>query len=54
MKNLREQALNQIAVKQKQRAEANVSLLNTNKREAVREQMKVSLFNSICKKNKQK
>ncbi|CAF3440568.1 unnamed protein product [Rotaria sp. Silwood1] len=41
MKNLREEALNQIALKQKQRIEANSSLLNTNKREAVREQMKL-------------
>ncbi len=41
MKNLREEALNQIALKQKQRNEATSSLLNTNKREAVREQMKV-------------
>ncbi|CAF4472011.1 unnamed protein product [Rotaria sp. Silwood2] len=41
MKNLREKALNQIALKQKQRTEANSSLLNTNKREAVREQMKL-------------
>jgi hypothetical protein len=41
MKNLREEALSQIALKQKERNEANSSLLNTNKREAVREQMKV-------------
>lgn len=41
MKALREEALNKIALKQKQRAEANSTLLNANKREAVREQMKV-------------
>jgi hypothetical protein len=41
MKSIREEALNQMALKQKQRTEANSSLLNTNKREAVREQMKV-------------
>jgi len=41
MKNLREEALNQIALKQKQRIEENSSLLNTNKRESVREKMKV-------------
>ena len=41
MKNIREEALNQIALKQKQRTETNATLLNTNKREAVREQMKV-------------
>ncbi|CAF0803028.1 unnamed protein product [Rotaria sordida] len=41
MKNLREEALNQNALKQKQRTEAKSSLLNTNKREAVREQMKL-------------
>ncbi|CAF2135017.1 unnamed protein product [Rotaria magnacalcarata] len=41
MKALREEALNQISLKQKQRAEANSSLLNANKREAVREQMKL-------------
>jgi hypothetical protein len=44
MKTLREEALNQIALKQKQRNEANSSLLNSNKREAVREQMKVDSF----------
>ncbi len=49
MKNLREEALNQIALKQKQRIEATSSLLNTNKREAVREQMKVNLLSSIRK-----
>ncbi|CAF0721076.1 unnamed protein product [Adineta steineri] len=41
MKIVREDALRQIAEKQKQRHEANASLLNTNKREAVREQMKI-------------
>jgi hypothetical protein len=41
MKNLREEALKQIALKQKQRTETNANLLNSNKREAVREQMKV-------------
>ncbi|CAF4231465.1 unnamed protein product [Adineta steineri] len=41
MKIVREDALRQIAEKQKQRHEANASLLNTNKREAVREQMKL-------------
>ena len=41
LKHLREEALNQIALKQKQQQEANATLLNTNKREAVREQMKV-------------
>lgn len=41
MKILREEALQQIARKQKQRNEAASSLLNENKREAVREQMKV-------------
>ncbi|CAF0721689.1 unnamed protein product [Adineta steineri] len=41
MKIVREDALRQIAEKQKQRNEANASLLNTNKREAVREQMKL-------------
>ncbi|CAF0890532.1 unnamed protein product [Adineta ricciae] len=41
MKSLREQALNQIAQKQKERNEANASLLNDNKREAVRQQMKI-------------
>ncbi|UJR38004.1 hypothetical protein I4U23_030686 [Adineta vaga] len=41
MKCLREEALNQIAKKQKERIEANASLLNTNKREAVRQQMKI-------------
>lgn len=41
MKILREDALNQIALKQKQRIEENSTLLNSNKREAVREQMKV-------------
>jgi hypothetical protein len=50
MKNLREEALNQIALKQKQRNEATSSLLNTNKREAVREQMKVQLWSFIGKK----
>ena len=42
MKNLREEALKQISLKQKQQNEAASSLLNENKREAVREQMKVS------------
>ncbi|CAF3088643.1 unnamed protein product [Rotaria socialis] len=41
MKALREEALNQMGLKQKQRTEANSSLLNANKREAVREQMKL-------------
>lgn len=41
MKTIREEALNQIALKQKQRKEENSTLLNNNKREAVREQMKV-------------
>ena len=50
MKTLREEALNQIALKEKQRKEANSSLLNSNKRESVREQMKVSLFLLIRKK----
>ena len=43
MKSLREQALNQIAQKQKERNEANASLLNDNKRESIRQQMKVWL-----------
>lgn len=42
IKSLREEALNQIAQKQKQRNEASATLLNENKREAVREQMKVA------------
>lgn len=42
MKNHREEALKQISLKQKQQNEAASSLLNENKREAVREQMKVS------------
>jgi hypothetical protein len=50
MKNLREEALNQIALKQKQRNEANSSLLNSNKRESVREQMKVDLLSSMRRK----
>ena len=50
MRTLREQALEQIAHKHKQRNEANASLLNTNKREAVREQMKVDSFSSFRKK----
>jgi hypothetical protein len=49
MKNLREEALKQIALKQKQRAEESSSLLNTNKRVVVREQMKVYLFSIIRK-----
>ena len=49
MKALREEALNQIVQKQKQRSEASASLLNDNKREAVREQMKVR-----CEKNAKK
>ena len=52
MKNLREEALNQIALKQKQQAETNSSLLNTNKREAVREQMKVYFIEILSEKNK--
>jgi hypothetical protein len=50
MKTLREEALSQIALKEKQRKEASSSLLNSNKRESVREQMKVSLFLLIRKK----
>jgi len=50
MKNLREEALKQIALKQKQRAEESSSLLNTNKRVVVREQIKVYLFSIIRKK----
>jgi hypothetical protein len=52
MKNLREEALNQIALKQKQQAESSSSLLNTNKRESVREQMKVYSFRFYPKKEK--
>jgi hypothetical protein len=50
MKTLREEALNQIALKQKQRNEANSSLLNSNKRESVREQMKVDLLSWMRRK----
>ena len=41
MKKLREEAVEKISTKQKQRAEAKSTLLNENKRQAVREQMKV-------------
>jgi hypothetical protein len=55
MKALREVALQQIADKQKQRIENASSLLNTNKREAVREQMKVRFrqmeLNNVAKTN---
>ena len=43
MKSIRDEALAHMALKEKQRTEASASLLNANKREAVREQMKVCI-----------
>lgn len=44
MKQIREEALKRHEQKEKERSEAKSTLLNNNKREAVREHMKVANF----------